>query len=203
MVKQQIRFYIRVKSNLITTDTKGLEVDIAGLFYGLKSCEKKVLQGRRKVHDCQLYLSGACAPTGELVIIASNVETDNALENYYHRWEIETLFQCLKSRGFYFEDTHITNRSKIKKLVVVLTIAFYWAHKTGEWRCENEKKIRLKKHARPAQSIFRYGLDLLQDALAKLGQTIRPIMKLIKLLARPPTNSSQVIGIPLTKQEIF
>ena len=57
----------------------------------------------------------------------------------------------------------MTDRSKIKKLIVLIAIAFCWAHKTGEWRCNNERQIKLKKHGRREKSIFRYGLDLLQD----------------------------------------
>ena len=80
------------------------------------------------------------------------------------RWEIETLFGCLKGRGFHFEDTHITNRERIKKLLVLLAIAFVWAHKTGEWRSEL-KPIKIKKHGRRAVSLFRAGLDYISAAI--------------------------------------
>ena len=70
-----------------------------------------------------MYISGTLGKNGELVIIVSNVATDKTIENYYIRWEIENLFQCLKERGFNFEDTHMTNRTKIKKLTVLLAIA--------------------------------------------------------------------------------
>ena len=30
------------------------------------------------------------------------------IEDYYQRWHIETLFGCLKSRGFDLEATHMT-----------------------------------------------------------------------------------------------
>ena len=36
------------------------------------------------------------------------------------------------------EDTHITDKARIKKLVALLAIAFTWAHRTGEW--QNEQK---------------------------------------------------------------
>jgi transposase len=188
--QEKIPFYIRIKSNLVTTNAGGLEVDINALFYDLKAFEKRVIKGPRKVYGCQLYLSATRSPTAELVIIASNIETDLAIENYFLRWEIETLFQCLKSRGFNFEDTHITDRNKIKKLIVLLAVAFCWAHKTGEWRCKNEQQIKLKKHGRLEKSIFRYGLDLLQNALAKLVQSMEPIMNLIDLLTHPPNTDS-------------
>jgi hypothetical protein len=41
------------------------------------------------------------------MVVASDSQCENAIENYCERWEIETLFQCLKGRGFDFETTHI------------------------------------------------------------------------------------------------
>lgn len=78
------------------------------------------------------------------------------------------MFGCFKGRGFNFEDTHITDQARIKKLVALLAIAFTWAHRTGEWRHE-QKPIKIKKHGRPAMSLFRYGLDFLCDSIVRLA----------------------------------
>jgi len=183
--REKIPFFIRVKQDAISTNARGLEVDIDGLFHGVKKGEKRILEGKRLIYKNQLYLSGTLGEKGELVIIVSNKNTGESIENYYHRWEIENLFQCLKNRGFRFEDTHMTSRIKIKKLIVLLAIAFCWAHKTGEWRCNNEKQIKLKKHGRKEKSIFRYGLDLLQDTVSKLCGKAGTMMKLIQILILP------------------
>src|SRR3954462_10150042 len=66
------------------------------------------------------------------------------LEQYANRWEIETLFGCLKTRGFCFEDTHLTAGERINKLVALLALAFTWAHLTGEWLTQHQP-IRFKK----------------------------------------------------------
>ncbi len=47
-------------------------------------------------------------------------------------------------------------------LMALLAIAFFWAHKTGEWFHE-AKPIKMKTHHRPAVSIFRYSLDYIND----------------------------------------
>jgi hypothetical protein len=70
------------------------------------------------------------------------------------RWEIETLFSCLKGRGFNLEDTRITKLIRIKRLLVVAVVAFAWAHRTGEWRHENVKPIRIKKHLTALPKVF-------------------------------------------------
>jgi hypothetical protein len=165
LINERIIFYMRIKKNLITTDSRGRTVHVNALFRGLKPTEVRALYGDRKITGQTVYIEAMKLPDGELLIIASNDMPGNLITKYAFRWEIETLFSCLKGRGFNFEDTHIIDRDRIKKLIVLLAVAFCWAHKTGEWRHE-QRAIRIKKHGRPEVSLFRYGLDYLVDALA-------------------------------------
>lgn len=51
-----------------------------------------------------------------LVIVATNqLETIDAMTAYARRWEIESLFACLKGRGFNLEDTHLTHMDRVSK----------------------------------------------------------------------------------------
>lgn len=162
LFKEQISFCIRIKNNHVTTNSRGLEVGIEALFYDLKPGEQRVIPGKRKLWKQQVYLSALRLSDGELLLLAADKLLDNPVDLYAKRWEIETLFSCLKGRGFNFEDTHLTQQNRIEKLLFLLTIAFCWAHKTGEWRHE-QKHIKIKKHGRLAISYFRYGLDFLRD----------------------------------------
>ncbi|MBK8537096.1 MAG: transposase [Candidatus Competibacteraceae bacterium] len=38
---------------------------------------------------------------------------------YKERWQIETLFSGLKSRGFNLEETHVTDPERIKRLLII------------------------------------------------------------------------------------
>ena len=102
------------------------------------------------------------------------------------RWEIECLFGCFKGRGFNFEDTHITDKERIKKLVALLAIAFTWAHRTGEWQNE-QRPIKIKKHGRPAVSLFRYGLDFLCDSIVRLAYKTNHFQQALKILNSMPS----------------
>lgn len=179
LLSEQISFCIRIKNNTITTNSRGLAVDIDGLFHGLKPGEQSVLRGKRKIWKQSVYLSALRLASGELLIVATDKWLDKPIELYGNRWQIETLFGCLKSKGFNFEDTHITRPERIEKLLVLLTIAFCWAHKTGEWRHEH-KAITIKNHGRKLYSYFRYGLDYLRDLL--LNQVEYVSAKLFKPL---------------------
>lgn len=127
----------------------------------------RVLYGKRKILGHELYIAGLRLTDGDLLIVATNESPGDAIKIYGFRWEIETLFSCLKGRGFNFEDTHITDHERIKKLLALLAIAFCWSHKTGEWRHEFQP-IKIKKHDRPAISLFRYGLDYIVDVVLNL-----------------------------------
>ena len=159
---EKIPFYIRIKKNFITTDSRGRTVHAEALFRGTTINEERILYGKRKILGHALYIAGLKLLDGDLLIVATSEMPGDAIKKYSLRWEIETLFSCLKSRGFYFEDTHITDRSRIKKLFVLLAIAFCWAHKIGEWRHEF-RPIKIKKHGRLSISLFRYGLDYIAD----------------------------------------
>lgn len=144
--------------------------------------EHKVLQGKRKLLKQRVYLSALKLDDGELLILASSKAAETSLERYGHRWEIETLFGCLKGRGFRFEDTRITKLQRIETMMAVLTIAFAWAHKVGDWLNAEKKPIRVKKHGRLAISYFRYGLDWIRQALVGVATKPAQLDKCIEIL---------------------
>jgi hypothetical protein len=197
LLKENIAFYIRVKKNHLTTNSRGLEVEIKGLFYGLKPQEERILKGKRKLFGHDLYLVGLGLEDGELLILATSESPENAITLYALRWQIEMLFACLKSKGFNFEDTHIIARNRIKKILVLLSITFAWAHKIGDWRNDCIKKIKVKKHGRLAMSYFRYGLDYFTQAVVMRYSNSTLFKKCLELLSEPlnptqPTTNYQL-----------
>ena len=176
LIKEEIPFYIRIKDSYITTNARGLEVDVNGLFYDLAPMERRTLKGKRKLWGTEIYLSGSKNDQGKLMIIATNEDNSRSIDTYLLRWEIETLFGCLKGRGFNFEDTHITELDRIKKMVVLLAIAFCWAHRTGEWEHEEVKAIKIKKHGRMTYSLFRHGLNIIREGIFQAHYRIEDFM---------------------------
>ena len=152
LLEEKIPFHIRIKNNTITTNSKGLQVDIDALFYELKPNEQRSLKGKRIVWGHDVYLAGLRLVGGELLIVATSELPETAIEIYGFRWEIECLFGCFKGRGFNFEDTHIID------------------------------KVRIKKHGRPAISLFRYGLDFLCDSIVRLGYKAINFQHALKIL---------------------
>jgi hypothetical protein len=163
-----IYFYIRIRSDITIGRAEDELVTANNLVKNLGNDESLVLKGKRYLgrnyHGPKVKIAACRNDKGELMIIATNDNADKAITMYRQRWSIETLFSCLKTRGFNFENTHMLNLDRIEKLLGLLAIAFTLCHILGIWQNEI-KKIKLKTHKRKAKSLFRYGLDYLQKLL--------------------------------------
>ena len=166
--KQQILFCIRIRKNILVQGSRSTNrIPVYRLFSGLKQQEFMILNQSKLIMGVHIRMIGLRVK-GDWVILITNDNPQYALSNYKRRWEIETLFGCLKSRGFNLEDTHLNQLERINKLVALLSIAFAWAYRIGIWM-NQIKAIKLKKHGRLAQSIFRYGLDWLIQILFNIS----------------------------------
>lgn len=177
--REKIPFRIRLRENLRVTNARGNKLVAAkNLFRTQKAGVGVLLFGKRRVLREEVALMGMRTAEGEYVIVASNAESDEILRDYALRWKIETLFGCLKSRGFCLEATHITERERLEKLLALMTLAYCWAYIAGEWLAR-ANPIKIKKHGRLAKSLFHHGFDYLrrilcnQDCLPKRFEFIR------------------------------
>jgi len=189
LVNKTVSFRIRIRENILVSNSRGILVPVKDLFRELKVGEHKILEGRRKVCGVELFVIGLLLQSGEYLIQVTDKNPDTALSDYAQRWEIETLFGCLKSRGFRFEETHMTDSERISKLVALLAIAFCWAHITGEW-LNDQEPIKIKKHGRKSISIFRYGFDHLREIILNIHETHHEFKKMVELLRKYLTSDS-------------
>ena len=176
-----LTFRIRIKENILVTNSRGIQVPVKQLFRQLKPGTTQVLNGKRNVMGHDLYIVGSMLSDGEYLILVTDKNPGEALSDYKKRWGIETLFGCLKTRGFNFESTHMTKLERVEKLVALLAIAFTWCHIIGEWK-NDRKAITIKKHGRKAISIFRYGFDELREILFDISQRLADFQRTIEIL---------------------
>ena len=179
-----IDFRIRLRANTLITNGHGQAVAARRLFSSYRIGQPVVIKGARRVLGLQLHISGMKLKAGEHLIIASAHPADRAIADYAKRWEIETLFGCMKTRGFCLEQTHLTEPERLRKLIALLALAFCWAHIIGEWLIE-QKPLQMKAHGRLARSIFRYGYDHLRRILCNLESRSQQIAfrQVIQLLS--------------------
>jgi hypothetical protein len=166
LASQQIDFRLRIKADTLMANSHGTMVSARFLFCDCAIGEVRYLPGRRRCLGQDLYVVGTRLIDGDYLIVLSNEKA--YLSDYACRWAIETLFGALKTRGFNLEATHVTDPDRLEKLLALLSIAFTWAFVAGQWLTAT-KPLKLKKHGRPAKSIFRSGLDWLRRVLTPLS----------------------------------
>ena len=150
-------------------------------FRSLKISESMALENKREVWGLKLFVCGLRLLDGDYLIVVTDKNPEIAIKDYARRWEIETLFGCLKTRGFCFESTHLKDYERINKLLSLMAIAFCWAHLVGEW-LHAQKPIIIKKHGRKAKSIFRYGYDYLRSIVLNLHENTKKFKEVLQFI---------------------
>ena len=190
-----IPFCIRIRHDMNVSRTTGALSPARNFFRSLPRSTSCSLIGPRLVCGHWLWVSGMHLPCGAYLIVVSNRPGHQALEVYRRRWQIEVLFEALKSRGFNLEETRLREPGRLETLCGVLAIAFCWAWYVGAWQNE-VKPIALKTHQRPAKSLFRYGFDSIRQAVlnaADEGKLLEQVLSLLQKVLMSPKAFLQLL----------
>jgi hypothetical protein len=122
---------LRCKQDLLVFENGG-ETTLAECFargeHMLKDIE--LTEKRVRTHVAMLHEEGHPEPW---IIAMSDLPTTWRAGDYGLRWGIEAMFSDFKTRGFNLEDSHIERTDRLDRLVLVLSLALYWAVSTGMW----------------------------------------------------------------------
>ena len=106
------------------------------------------------IENAELYGSGVVTNIGTLhekghpepwIIAMDGAPTPARVLDYGMRWGIEPMFSDFKSRGFGITQTHLACPQRIERLILVLTIALYFAVSTAMQPDEAAPKYTPKK----------------------------------------------------------
>lgn len=166
----KIRYYIRLRNNFkVFCFDSNQEKPVYWLLNKLRRGEFYHHPKIVIINGVKCYVSGLknYDRQGRLdfLILVSFNRPQESLEYYRKRWQIETLFKAFKSSGFNIEHTHVTDQKRLEKLFLIVMIALVWCYKTGDYIDQNVKQIRMKKHQRKEFSVFKYGLECLNNIL--------------------------------------
>lgn len=150
------------KSSLILPNVKARS--LKDLFVSLELGQSRFLRRRYQISGEWFYLA-AVRLEDDLLIVACDDKPRSGLKAYGLRWGIETFFGNTKTRGFHFEDTHLTQKKKLSLLMGMIALATLWALRVGEVLEISEGVLRRKSHGRLAESLFRVGLDFLRGLI--------------------------------------
>ena len=102
------------------------------LFADLPPEQMSILPKHRRLWGYWVYVAALRLQDGQLLVVVTSESPEAAIADYAKRWNIETLFGCLKRRGFCLESTHLGDAQRLSKLLAVLTLALCWAYRTGD-----------------------------------------------------------------------
>jgi hypothetical protein len=174
-------FRIRIRHSDLLFDGRHC-LNSKRVFSHLSIGEQQVLKRRRRVWGHWVYVSALRLKDHDLLVVVTRHRPKSAIADYGKRWGIETLFGCLKTRGFCLESTHLNDPERLQRMVALLTIALCWAFRAGEWIIESQP-IKIKNHGRKSKSIFRVGLDYLQRIFLNLSSFQNQSLHIINLLS--------------------
>jgi len=123
------QYRIRLKSNLIFNHEGGEITPSQAASLKMTQLENATFNNTDvKTHIGILH--EADHPEAWFIAMDCLASKDKVLD-YGMRWGIECLFSDFKSRGFSITKTHLVHADRIERLILVLTIALYWAVSTG------------------------------------------------------------------------
>jgi transposase len=172
LVERKISFRLRIKANASITDKRGKRMRASKVCRTLKVGERREFRRERRLWNQVVFVAASRKADGDNVIVISSEQSGQILPEYGVRWQIETLFGCLKTRGFRLEDTHLTKAARVSKLLSLLTLACCWALLTGEFASQ-ETPLKIKKHGRREKSVFRFGFDMLRNCFCQITTNFR------------------------------
>lgn len=175
LLKKKIKFCLRIKQDTL--------VRLPGQLRGKAAYKWMHKKRTRYLTNVEIYsglrVNMALKPlktlkkdgTPDQLLLITNAKADKQLlEKYKKRWSIEVFFQCIKSRGFNLERTHLKDPKRLRKLFAAVCLAFLCCFATGIYKDAKVKKIKLCKHGYKRKSYFRYGLDELRGILRKASR---------------------------------
>lgn len=178
LLNKDINFIFRIKDNIITTNTVKKHLQhktLKTLFRDLANGKYKAEDKIRRILDNRLFVSAKRNSRGELIVLVSNQFHKDPFPLYAHRWNIECMFNKLKSSGFNLENTHITKDNRIITLFAIIAIAYCYCAYLGNMR--NNIRPIIQKTINTVEtksvSVFKYGFNLIQHIIAMClwGQT--------------------------------
>lgn len=166
-------YRLRLKGNLkVCLEREGSESKVNSLKVGdyqnVTLTEQRICTNLGIIHEAghpeSWIIAMDCSPNGYKTL------------DYGLRWGIESLFSDFKTRGFGLEDTQMRIPANLERLILVLSIALYWAISIGLWhQKEHPQRLSQKQKKISKLSLFKIGMRYLRIALT-LASPLIPLL---------------------------
>jgi len=90
-----------------------------------------------------------------------------ACKHYRRRFQIETFFSDQKSRGFHIHKSHLSDPTRLSRMLIAACLAYLWMICQGMAVIASNQTCLIDRTDRIDKSLFRLGLDWLKYALKR------------------------------------
>jgi len=181
LVESGVKFVIRIKDNSLLGDDKQTRKAIKSFRTLPRNNVRSII---RTLWGLKLFIVGYKNAKGQVCILATNINPEKAAELYAVRWQIESMFLCLKSNGFNLEDTRMCDANKLNVLFGLLAILTCWNCKLGKYYARI-KPIKIKNHQRHAENLFHYGMTIALSIFNNISEYKKDFRKIKRVLKNP------------------
>ena len=102
----------------------------------------------------------------EPLYLISNMDLKEEVCHWYQkRFKIETFFSDQKSRGFHLHKSHLSDPSRLGKLMIAACLAYLWMVQLGLWSFGQKLHSVVHRTDRCDLSLFQLGLRVLEHLL--------------------------------------
>jgi len=130
-------YRLRLKGNLIFEHEGGEITCNQALKLRVKSLANAKFNGTQTNTNIAILHETGHA---EAWFIAMNAQPNQyRAKDYGMRWGIEAMFSDFKSKGFSITKTSLIHPDRIERLILILTIAMFFAVSTGIWIAQSQK----------------------------------------------------------------
>ncbi len=118
-----------------------------------------------KEHEYETQLSAVWEEGHEEAwfLISDRPAGRKIVKRYRWRMRVESTFQDMKSRGWQWESSHVRQRDRLERLLLVLFLAFWWLMHLAASCVHSGRRSRYDRHDRRDKGLLRLGRLYLRD----------------------------------------
>ena len=154
-------FVLRTSKNILITHN-GIQYPLRDLCAGQGSCTAAgdVLFTAEEFGPVSAIAWWGKSYKDPIFLISNCASIKAACYYYRRRFRVETLFSDKKSRGFHIEKSHLSDPSRLSRLLLATSLAYIWLIHMGMMVFQdNSKRSLIDRTHRTDKSLFRLGLD--------------------------------------------
>ena len=119
-----------------------------------------------KEHEYETQLSAVWEEGHEEAwfLISDRPAGRKRIQQYRWRMRVESTFQDMKSRGWQWESSHVRQRDRLERMLLVLFLAFWWLIHLAASCVHHGQRSRYDRHDRRDKGLLRLGRLYLRDS---------------------------------------